>query len=35
MAFRRFVLAPAAEVAAEMLHPLSGWSIGRLLAHLD
>jgi 2-amino-4-hydroxy-6-hydroxymethyldihydropteridine diphosphokinase len=35
MAFRRFVLAPAAEVAPEMVHPLAGWSIGRLLAHLD
>jgi 2-amino-4-hydroxy-6-hydroxymethyldihydropteridine diphosphokinase len=35
MAFRRFVLAPAAEVASEMVHPLAGWTIGRLLAHLD
>ncbi|HEV3024874.1 MAG TPA: 2-amino-4-hydroxy-6-hydroxymethyldihydropteridine diphosphokinase [Pirellulales bacterium] len=35
MAFRRFVLEPAAEVAADMLHPTSGWSIARLLAHLD
>jgi 2-amino-4-hydroxy-6-hydroxymethyldihydropteridine diphosphokinase len=35
MAFRRFVLAPAAEVAGEMVHPLIGWTIGRLLAHLD
>jgi hypothetical protein len=35
MAFRRFVLAPAAEVAADMVHPLIGWTIGELLAHLD
>lgn len=35
MTFRRFVLAPAAEVASEMVHPLVGWTIGRLLAHLD
>ena len=35
MAFRRFVLVPAAEVAAEMRHPEIGWTIGQLLAHLD
>lgn len=35
MAFRRFVLAPAAEVARDMVHPLVGWTIGRLLDHLD
>src|SRR5262249_40792504 len=35
MAFRRFVLAPAAEVAGEMIHPHIGWSVGQLLAHLD
>jgi 2-amino-4-hydroxy-6-hydroxymethyldihydropteridine diphosphokinase len=35
MAFRRFVLQPAAEIAAEMIHPQVGWSIGRLLQHLD
>ncbi|MEX2121229.1 MAG: 2-amino-4-hydroxy-6-hydroxymethyldihydropteridine diphosphokinase [Pirellulales bacterium] len=35
MAFRRFVLQPAAEVAADMLHPLIGWTIGELLAHLE
>jgi len=34
MSFRRFVLQPAAEVAAEMRHPQIGWSIGRLLDHL-
>jgi 2-amino-4-hydroxy-6-hydroxymethyldihydropteridine diphosphokinase len=35
MAFRRFVLAPSAQVAPDMTHPLIGWSVGRLLAHLD
>lgn len=35
MAFRRFVLAPAAEVAADMRHPSTGWTIAQLLAHLD
>jgi 2-amino-4-hydroxy-6-hydroxymethyldihydropteridine diphosphokinase len=35
MAFRRFVLAPAAEVAAGMIHPTIGWTIAQLLAHLD
>jgi 2-amino-4-hydroxy-6-hydroxymethyldihydropteridine diphosphokinase len=35
MAFRRFVLAPAAEVAADMRHPTTGWTVGRLLGHLD
>ena len=35
MAFRRFVLAPAAEVAPAMLHPTIGWSVSRLLEHLD
>src|SRR5262249_43378365 len=35
MAFRRFVLAPAAEVAPTLVHPLIGWSTSRLLAHLD
>jgi 2-amino-4-hydroxy-6-hydroxymethyldihydropteridine diphosphokinase len=34
MAFRRFVLEPAAEVAGDMVHPEIGWSIGRLLDHL-
>jgi 2-amino-4-hydroxy-6-hydroxymethyldihydropteridine diphosphokinase len=34
MAFRRFVLEPAAEVAAEMIHPKIGWTIGQLLDHL-
>lgn len=35
MAWRRFVLEPAAEVAAEMIHPPTGWTIGQMLAHLD
>lgn len=35
MAFRRFVLAPASEVAPEMVHPPTGWTISRLLQHLD
>lgn len=33
MAFRRFVLEPAAEVAPEMVHPALGWTIARLLDH--
>ena len=35
MAFRRFVLEPACEVAADMLHPTTGWTIARLLRHLQ
>ena len=35
MAWRRFVLEPAAEVAPEMLHPGIGWTIARLLEHLN
>lgn len=35
MAWRRFVLKPAAEVAAEMVHPCIGWTVGRLLEHLE
>jgi 2-amino-4-hydroxy-6-hydroxymethyldihydropteridine diphosphokinase len=35
MAWRRFVLEPAAEVAAAMLHPTTGRTVGQLLAHLN
>ena len=35
LAFRRFVLEPAAEVAPGMLHPLIGWTMERLLDHLN
>ncbi len=35
MAFRRFVLEPAAEIAADMVHPTTGWTVGRLFAHLS
>ena len=35
MAFRRFVLEPAAEVAGSMRHPIIGWSIAELLDHLQ
>jgi 2-amino-4-hydroxy-6-hydroxymethyldihydropteridine diphosphokinase len=35
MAWRRFVLEPAAEVAGEMRHPTVGWTIARLLEHLN
>jgi 2-amino-4-hydroxy-6-hydroxymethyldihydropteridine diphosphokinase len=34
LTFRRFVLTPAAEVAARSLHPVIGWPIERLLLHL-
>lgn len=35
MAWRRFVLESAVEVAAEMVHPTTGWSLARLLDHLN
>ncbi len=35
MAFRRFVLEPAVEVAPDMLHPRIGWSLRALLDHLN
>ena len=35
MALRRFVLAPAAEVAPAMRHPVIGWTVAELLQHLD
>ena len=35
MAWRRFVLEPAAEIAPEMTHPGTGWTIEDLLDHLN
>jgi 7,8-dihydro-6-hydroxymethylpterin-pyrophosphokinase (HPPK) len=35
MTFRTFVLAPAAEVAPKMRHRVIGWSVERLLLHLQ
>jgi len=35
MAWRRFVLEPAAEVAPNTIHPTTGWTIARLLEHLN
>ena len=35
MAWRRFVLEPAAQIAAAMVHPTTGWTVGQLLEHLD
>jgi 2-amino-4-hydroxy-6-hydroxymethyldihydropteridine diphosphokinase len=34
MAFRPFVLKPAAEIAGDMVHPTTGWTIERLWRHL-
>lgn len=35
MAWRRFVLEPAREVAGFMVHPVIGWTVDRLLEHLS
>lgn len=35
MAFRRFVLEAAVEIAPDMIHPTIGWTVGQLLEHLD
>lgn len=35
MAVRPFVVRPAAEIAADMVHPVSGKTLGELAAHLD
>jgi 2-amino-4-hydroxy-6-hydroxymethyldihydropteridine diphosphokinase len=35
MALRRFVLAPACEVASHMVHPSTGWTVAELLHRLD
>ena len=35
MTFRRFVLEPAVEVAADMVHPLSGSTLAEMLERLD
>lgn len=35
MAFRRFVLEPAAEIAGWMVHPDAQWTVGGLLQHLN
>jgi 2-amino-4-hydroxy-6-hydroxymethyldihydropteridine diphosphokinase len=35
MAWRRFVLEPTAEIAPSMVHPAIGWTMSRLLEHLN
>jgi len=35
MSFRHFVLEPAVQIAAPMVHPEIGWTLERLLEHLD
>lgn len=35
MSFRRFVLEPAVEIAGSLIHPTIGWTLERLLDHLD
>jgi 2-amino-4-hydroxy-6-hydroxymethyldihydropteridine diphosphokinase len=34
MAFRRFALEPAIEIAADMIHPTTGWNLEQVLHHL-
>ncbi len=34
MAFRKFVIEPAAEIAGSMMHPLVGWTMQQLAVHL-
>lgn len=33
MSYRQFVLAPASEIAGEMVHPTSGWTVAALCNH--
>ncbi len=35
MAWRRFVVEPAAEIAPQMVHPTVGWTVSGLLGHLN
>lgn len=35
MSFRRFVLEPAVEIAGDWVHPTIGWTLERLLEHLN
>ena len=35
MCYRRFVLEPAAEIAGEMVWPVNGWNVEKLLKHLN
>lgn len=35
MSYRQFVLRPSVEIAAEMIHPTSGWTLSSLLSQLN